>query len=135
MILHPGEAVDDPRHSWQRPEVRAEAMRARALAQRRFDLTQLLGRQPRLAAGSPGGPQRRAPALAPRVIPAHDALAADLEQPCDRALRLLALGEEASRLLSPKLQRSEVPSRGTLGSHAPRIREPEVAVTLLCEIQ
>src|SRR5439155_13937646 len=48
VILHAGQLLDDPSDPGQRPEFRAEAMRARALAQGGFDAAQLVLGQPRL---------------------------------------------------------------------------------------
>ena len=110
VILHAGQLLDDPSDAGQRPEVRAEAMRARALAQGCFDMNHLLRSQSRLAPGAAGGPQRRAPALAPRAIPSRDALAADLQAPRDGTVRLSTRGKQPRGLLATNFQSVEIPS-------------------------
>jgi len=118
VILHAGQLLDDPRDSGQRPEVRAEAMRARALAQGRFDADHLLRSQSRFAPGATGGPQRPAPALTPRAIPSHDALAADLQAPCDCPARLSTHGKQPRGLLATNFQSTEIPSGCNMSGHA-----------------
>ena len=135
MILHAGQLLDDPSDSGQRPEVRAEAVRPRALAQGRFDASHLLLSQPWLASGAAGGPQRRAPAPVPRAIPSHDALAADIQAPCDGALRLSTRSKQPRGLLPTDLQSLEIPSWCNMSGHAPIVRWKGANVTVLCEIQ
>ncbi len=135
VILHASQLLDDPSDSGQRPEVRAEAMHPRALAQGRFDATHLLRSQSRLAPSAAGGPQRRAPALAPRAKPSHDALAADIQVPCDGALRLLTRGKQPRGLLPTNFQSMEIPSWCNMTGHASIVRWNIANVTVLCEIQ
>ena len=136
VILHAGQLRDDARDPGQRPEVRAEAMRVRALAQGGLDADHLLPRQPRLPAGAAGGPQRPAPALAPRAIPAHDALTADPQQPGDGSLRFPARGKQPRGPAATHFQSLEIPSWCSMSGHAfQRTLEGMAGVTLLCEIQ
>lgn len=118
VILHARQLLDDPSHAGQRPEVRAEAVRPRALAQGHLNPAHLLRRQSRLASGATGGPQRRAPALAPRAIPAHDALAADSQAAGDSPLRLSACGKQPCGLLPTYFQSVEIPSWCNASEHA-----------------
>jgi hypothetical protein len=119
VILHAGDPLDDPRDARQRPEVRAEAMRARALAQSRFDLAQLCRPQPRLAAGAAGGPQRGAPPRAPRAIPSQDALAADPQPSSNSTLRLARGSKQPRGLVSTYFQSMEIPSWRRMSRHTP----------------
>jgi len=135
MIADPRHALDDHRHARQRPEVGREAGGDRPAPQRRLDGGQLARRQPRFAPGPAGGLQAGSATCTPRVIPPHDALATDVEQPRDRTLRLLAVGEEARGVLPPKLQGSEVASRRTRGRHAAMVHARHGNVTVLCETQ
>ena len=135
VILHAGQLLDDPSDSGQRPEVRAEAVRPRALAQGRFDAGHLGRRHPRLASGPAGGPQRRAPALAPRAIPAHDALAADCQPSGDCTLRLSTRGKQPRGLLPTNFQSVEIPSWCNMSGHASIVRWKAACVTVLCEAQ
>jgi len=118
VILHARQLLDDPSDAGQRPEVRAEAVRPRALAQSHLDAPHLFGRQPRLAPRAAGGPQRRAPALAPRAIPAHDALAADPQASGDGPLRLSARGKQPRGPLPTYFQSVEIPSCCNMSGHA-----------------
>ncbi len=118
VILHAGQLLDDASDPGQRPEVRAEAMRVRALAQGGLDADHLLPRQPRLPAGAAGGPQRPASALAPRAIPAHDALAADPQHPGDGPLRVPTRGKQACGLLATNFESVEIPSWCSMSGHA-----------------
>ena len=80
--------------------------------------TSCSGGQPRLAPGAPGRPQRsRPPALAPRAVPSHDALAADVQAPCDRPLRLATRGKQPRGLLPTNFQSVEIPSWGNMSRH------------------
>jgi hypothetical protein len=136
VILHAGQLLDDPSDAGQRPEVRAKPMRAGALAQGGLDAAQLLPRQPGLTAGPSGAPQRRAPALAPRAIPAHDALTADPQQPGDGSLRFPARGKQPRGPAATNFQSLEIPSWCSMSGHAfQRTLEGMAGVTLLCEIQ
>ena len=122
MILHAGQVLDESRDARQGPETRAKAVCPRALPQGRVDRGHVLGPQSRLAPGSTGGAQRGAPALAPRLIPPHDALATDAQPSGDRALRLLAGGEEPRGVLPTNFQSVEIPSRGNVSAHASIVR-------------
>ena len=122
VILHAGQVLDESRDARQRPEIRAEAVRPRALPQGRFDLGHLLGTQSRLAPGPTDGAQRRASALAPRLIPPHDALATDAQPSGDGALRLLASGEEPRGVLPTNFQSVEIPPWGNVCAHASIVR-------------
>ncbi len=136
VILHAGQSLDDVSDPGQRPEVRSEAMRARALTQGRLDADHLLPRQPGLPSGAAGRPQRRAPALAPRAIPSHDALAADTQEPSDGSLRFPTRGKQPRGLLATNFQPVEIPSGCSMVGHAFHLTmEGCAAVTLLCEIQ
>jgi len=104
VVADPRHALDDHRDARQRPEVGREAGGDRPAPQGGLDRGQLARRQPRFAPGPAGGLQAGSAARTPRVIPPHDALATDLEQPRDRTLRLLPAGEEARCVLPPKLQ-------------------------------
>lgn len=110
-------------------------MRARSLAQGRFDASHLLRSQPRLAAGAAGGPQRRPPTLAPRAIPSHDALAADPQAPGDGTLRLSSRGKQPRGLVPTNFQSVEIPSWCKMSGHAPIVRWEGAIVTILCETQ
>jgi hypothetical protein len=136
MILHAGQLLDDAGDSGQRPQVCAEAMRAWALAQGGFDPDHLLLRQPGLPSGAAGGPQRRAPTLAPRAIPAHDALAADTQEPGDGPLRFSPRGKQPRGLLATNFQSVKIPSWCSMSGHAFHLTmEGRASVTVLCEIQ
>jgi hypothetical protein len=119
MIVLAGQLLDDARDAGQRPEIRAEAMRARALAQGGFDAAQLLRRQPGLPPGAAGGPQRRTPALAPRPKPSHDALATHRQAPGDGPLCLSSSGKQPRRLLPTNFQSMEISAWGNVSGHAP----------------
>ena len=118
VILHASQLLDDPSDPGQRPEVGAEAVCTGALAQGRFDAFQLLRRQPRLAPGAARGPQRRVPALAPRAIPSHHALAADSQASGDSPVRLSTRGKQPRRLLPTYFQSVEIPSWCNMSGHA-----------------
>ena len=118
VILHPGQLLDELRDAGQRPEARAEAMRARALAEGGFDAAQLRRRQSRLAPGPTGGPQGRTSAPAPRAIPSHDALAADSQAAGDGPLRLSTRGKQPRGLLPTNFQSVEIPSWRNMSGHA-----------------
>jgi len=118
VILHARHVLDDPSDPGQRPEVRTEAVRPRALAQSRSDLDHLLWRHPRLAAGAAGGPQRHAPTPVPRAIPAHDALAADSQAAGDGPVRLSTSGKQPRGLLATNFQSVEIPSGCNMSGHA-----------------
>ena len=136
VILHAGQVLDESRDARQRPQIRAKAVRPRALPQGRFDLGHLLGTQSRLAPGPPGGAQRRAPALAPRLIPPHDALTTDAQPSGDGALRLLAGGEEPRGVLPTNFQSVEIPSWCNVSAHTSIVRsEAARVVTVLYETQ
>jgi len=135
VISHAGQVLDEARDARQRPQIRAKAVRPRALAQGRFDRGQLLGTQSRLAPGAPRGAQRRASALTPRLIPAHDALPTDAQPPGNGALRLLAGGEEPCGVLPTHFQSMEIPSWGNVRAHASIVRREAADVTVLCETQ
>ena len=122
VILHAGQVLDEARDAGQRPQIRAKAVRPRALPQGRFDLGHLLGTQSRFAPGPPSGAQRRAPALTPRLIPPHDALATDAQPPGDGAPRFLAGGEEPRGVLPTNFQSVEIPSWGNVSAHASIVR-------------
>ena len=135
VILYAGQPLDDARDPWQRPQVRAEAMRAGALAQRRFNTDHLLRSQPGLAASATRGPQRRTSARAPRAIPSHDALAADAQAPSDGPLRLSTRGEQPCGLMATNFQSVEIPSWRNVSGHAPSYDGKAAFVTVLCETQ
>ena len=118
VILHARQMLDDPSDAGQRPEIRAEAVRPRALAQGHLDAPHLLRRQPRLASGAAGAPQRRDPALAPRAIPTQDALAADSEASGDCPLRLSTRSKQPRGLLPTYFQSVEIPSWCNMSGHA-----------------
>ena len=82
-----------------------------------------------------GGVQRRAPALTPRAIPSHDALAADIQPPGDDALRLATRGKQPCGLLPTNFQPVEIPSWRKMGGHASQRTMEGGSVTVLCEIQ
>jgi hypothetical protein len=121
VIADPRQALDDHRDARQSPEGCPEAGGDRPPPQGGLDGGDLRRRQPRFAPGSAGGFQASGAARAPGAIPAHDALATDVEQPRDRPLGLLAAGEEARRVLPPTLQSVEVASNRTMRSHAAMI--------------
>ena len=135
VILHAGHPLDDARHPRERPEVRAEAMRAGAFAQRRFNTDQLLRSQPGLAASAPRGPQRRTAALAPRAIPSHHALATDAQAPSNGPVRLSTRGEQPRGLVATNFQSVEIPSWRNVSGHAPSYDGKAAIVTVLCETQ
>src|SRR5438093_10116175 len=118
VILHTRQLLDDPSDTGQRPETRAEAVRPRALAQGHLDTPHLCRRQPRLASSGAGAPQRRAPALAPRAIPAQDALAAHSQASGDCPLRLSTRGKQPRGPLPTYFQSAEIPSRCNMSGHA-----------------
>jgi hypothetical protein len=122
VILHPGQSLDKPRDAGQRPEVRAEAMRPRALPQGRLDAAHLVRGQSRLAPGTAGAPQRLVPTLAPRAIPSHDALAADRQAPGNSTAGLSARGKQPSGPLAANCQSVEIPSGGDMSTHASILR-------------
>jgi len=136
VILHAGQLLDDARDPRQRPKVRAEAMRPRALAQGGLDAPEFLPRQPGLPAGAARASQRRAPPLAPGAVPAHDALAADSQEPGNGPLRLPTCGKQPRGLLATNFQSVEIPSRSSRSVHASHLTmEGCVSVTVLCESQ
>ena len=118
VILHARQLLDDPSDPGQRPEVRAEAMRPWALAQGRFDAPHLLRSQPWLAPGAARAPQRPAPALAPRAIPSHDALAADAQASGDGTARLSPRAKQPRGLVPTNFQSVEIPSWCHMSGHA-----------------
>jgi len=118
VILHAGQALDEARDARQGPEIRAEAVRTRALAQGRFDAGHLLGNQSRLAPGPARGSQRRAPPFAPRAIPSHDALAAHPQAPGDGPLRLATRGKRPRGLATTNFQSVEISAWCNMSGHA-----------------
>ena len=136
VILHAGQLLDNPRDARQRPQVGSEPLCARAFAQGRFDAAHLFRSQPRLAAGTARGAQRRASTLAPRAIPAHDALAADAQTTRNRPVRLSPRGKQPRGLLATNFQSVEISSWRNMSGHAfhPTIGR-RTCVTVLCEIQ
>jgi len=135
VILHPGQPLDKPCDSGQRPEARPKALRPWALAQRRVDLGHLLRRHPRLAASPPGGSQCLAPTLLPGAIPAHDTLATDTQAASDGPLRLSACRKQSRGLVTTTFQSVKIPSGNMMSSHAPSYPGRPYLVTLLCETQ
>jgi hypothetical protein len=135
VILHARQPLDDASDARQGPEVRAEPMRARPLAQGRFDPGQLLRRQSRPPAGAARRPQRWASPPAPRAVPAHDALAAGAQAPSDGALRLSARGKQPRGLLATNFQSVEIPPWPLTSWHALIVRRERWRVTVLREIQ
>lgn len=136
VILYAGLAFDQDRDAGQRPEPRAESMGAGPLAQRRVDADQLLRSQPRLAPRSTRGAQCLTTAVAPRVIPPHDALATHPQTPGDRALRLATRGKQPRGLLPANFQPMKIPSWSNMSGHASIVRGGRLAiVTILCETQ
>jgi hypothetical protein len=135
VILHPGQALDEPCDSGQRPQARPKTLRPWALAQRRVKLGQLLRRHSRLAASPPGGAQRPAPASLPRAIPAHDTLATDTQAAGNGPLRLSARSKQSRRLVATSFQSMKIASRGKMSSHPRSYTKGSRLVTVLCEIQ
>ena len=117
VILHARQALDEARNAGQRPEIRAKTMHARALAQGHLDAGHLCWHQARLAPGPAGGAQRRAPALAPRAIPTHDALAAHAQAPGNGALRLATRGKQLRGLATTDFQAMKIPSGRNMSGH------------------
>ena len=136
VILHTRQSLDESRNAGQCPQIRAEPMHPRALAQGRFDAGHLFAHQARLPPGPAGGAQRRAPTLAPRAIPTHDALAAHAQAPGDSALRLATRGKQLCGLATTDFQAMKIPSGRTMRGHAfHRTTEGSTDVTVLCETQ
>ena len=134
VILHAGHALDQHRDAGQGPEARTEPMGVRALAQRHVDAGQLCRGQARLAPGSARGAQRLPTAVAPRVIPPHDALAAHSEAPRDSGQRLATRGKQPRRPLSTNFQPVEIPSWSNMCGHASMVRRwRRASVTILYE--
>ncbi len=135
VILHPGETLDDHRHAGQRPEIRREAERAGPLAQGGIDVRQPAALEFGLAPRAPGATQRRPSALAPRAKPPHDTLATNAEPARDRALRVLAGGEQPGRHLPTYFHPMEISSQRHVSEHTAWYRTTKVDVTLLCKDQ
>lgn len=135
VILHPGQALDEPRDARQRPQARPKAMRPWALAQRRVDRGQLLWRHSRLATCPPDGSQCPAPTLPPCAIPAHDTLATDTQAASYGPLSLSAGRKQSRGLVTTNFQSVKIASGNTMSRHAPVYRGGPHLVTLLCETQ
>lgn len=135
VILHASQTLDEPCNAGQRPQARPKPLRPWALAQCRVDLGQLLRRHPRLAAGTPGGAQRPAPASLPCAIPAQDTLATDTQAARDGPLCLSACGKQSRGLVATNFQSMKIASRGRMRSHAQSYTNGPRLVTVLCEIQ
>lgn len=135
VILHPGQTLDKPCDSGQRPQARPKTLRPWALAQRRVDRGQLLRRHPRLAARPPGGSQRPAPTLPPCAVPAHDTLTTDTQAASNGPLRLSACRKQSRGLVTTNFQSVKIPSGNMMSSHAPSYSGRPYLVTLLCETQ
>jgi hypothetical protein len=109
VIAHAGEALDHRSDPGQRPQVCAEPVRARPLAQGRVDARQLLVIQPWSAAQPSRRLQARPALLLPRLVPAVRGLTTDPQLGHDHRLRGSA-GKQARRLESARLQRGHIPS-------------------------
>jgi hypothetical protein len=116
MMAHPRQSLDDRRHAGQRPEVRAEPIRARPRAQRLLDLHQLLGSELGLAPGAPGGFEARSPVRVPGVIPVVGGHPRDPQGPRHRARRR-APRKQSCRLEPPGFQRGKIPARTRWSGH------------------
>jgi hypothetical protein len=135
VIGHVGLPLDDQSDAGQGPQISPEAVLASAPAQLLVQLLELRGRESRLAPGPTGGTQARDAGLFPLLIPATDALAADLQGACDEGLDL-AQPEEAGGLFAPRLERSEISPRTEEWLHGSRTIPPGPGfVTVLCAIQ
>ncbi len=117
MMAHPRQSLDDRRHPGQRPEVRAEPIRARPRAQRLLDLHQVLGSELGLAPGAPGGFEPRAPVRVPGVIPVVRGHRRDPQGPRHRPLRR-APRKQSGRLEPTRFQRGKIPARTSWSDHA-----------------
>lgn len=100
MVPHPGQPLDHRGHARQRPQIGAEAVGARPLAQSPVDLLEVGAVQLRLAPRSARPAQRRHAALSPLSVPARDALAADLDGASDRGQNR-AVAEQSRGLHAP----------------------------------
>jgi len=119
VIRHVGLPLDDPRPAGQGPQIGPKPVLASAAAQLPVELLELRGCESRLAPGATGGTQAREAGSFPLLIPAADALAANLQGPRDDGLNL-AQAEETGGLLAPGLQRSEISPRTEEWLHAPK---------------
>jgi len=117
MMAHPRQSFDDHRHAGQRPEVRAEPIRARPRAQCLLDLRQLRRPELGLAAGAPGGLERRPPIGVPGVIPVVGGHPRDPQGPRHRSLRY-APRKQSGRLEPTRFQRGKIPARTRRSGHA-----------------
>jgi hypothetical protein len=117
MIVHAGQAFDERRHAWQRPEIGAEAVALGPPEQRALDPRQLPGVEPRLPAQPPRGFQSLPAPPAPEVIPAMCRLPTDPQPPHDHRLRL-ALREQPRRFEPACFQCGNAPSPPPWSAHA-----------------
>jgi hypothetical protein len=106
VVAHPGQALDDPRHPRQSPQVGGKAVRRGAAPQGRVDPGQLPAIQTRLAAQPSSGLQAGSALAGPGMVPAaggHRRHPQGL-----RHCRLgLAPGKPARRLEPARLQRGD----------------------------
>lgn len=87
MIMHPRDLLDHRCYAWQRPQIGAETMRRRALAQSRVDFLYLRVVETRPAAGPAGTADPAGLIDSPSLVPTAHALTADAQLVRDLGLR------------------------------------------------
>jgi hypothetical protein len=107
---------------------------AGTLAQLPIHLPQLRAAQSGFAPRPPGGPQTSDAGAPPLLIPAADALTADLQLMCDLGLSLAAL-KGAGGLLASGFQCFKIPPWADELFHGATIHHPRAFVTVLYEFQ
>ena len=132
VIPNAGQPLNHHGHPRQRPEIGPKAMHAGTLAQGPVDLPELWAVQLRLAAGPPRPAEGGGATALPRGVPAADALAADLQIPCDGRQNQPAARKQTSVLLASLSHPFKVPTWRK--RHALSIRQEGFNVNILSEI-
>ena len=133
VVLHSGHMLDDLSNAGQGPKLRAKAMCHRAAQQLLLQRVALHGRELRFSACAARALKSLLPLGLPVAVPAHHALAADVECPGDRGLRL-ALLEQVRRTQATASHLIKVPLGSARLSHTGNVAYGRSIVTLFCEI-
>lgn len=135
VIVHASQSLDQRRHPWQGPQIRAETVSPSTPPQGTCKVLELLRIQLRLATRPACAAQGHRTFPPPLCIPPTDTLATDPQFTSDRCMDQLASSEQASRLLTSLLHRFKISTRRKSCVHAFSIDDTAPIVTLLCEIQ
>lgn len=130
MITNTRELLDQPRHPWQRPELRLIPMGDRAFQEGIDQPFGLRGPQPGLRSRRPLTRQGRHPSALPVRLPTIRHLPGDPQTPGHFGRRPVPF-EEVRRPLPPTFQLRVIP----MLRHDQTIAQGTPIVTILCEIQ